>query len=42
MICEKDYNIISVFDVFVKEKNYEMVKSNPDEVHCFTFLFFTL
>ena len=32
MICEKDYNIISVFDVLANEKNYEMVKSSPDEV----------
>ena len=32
MIGEKDYNIISVFDVLANEKNYEMVKFNPDEV----------
>ena len=32
MICEKDFNIISVFDVLAKEKDYEMVKSNPGEV----------
>ena len=32
MICEKDYNIISTFDILAKEKNYEMVKSNPEEV----------
>ena len=32
MICEKDFNVISVFDVLAKEKNYEMVKSNPEEV----------
>ena len=32
MICEKDFNVISVFDVLAKEKNYETVKSTPDEV----------
>ena len=32
IICEKDFNVISTFDVLAKEKDYEMVKSNPDEV----------
>jgi hypothetical protein len=32
MICEKDFNVISQLDVLVKEKDYEMVKSRPEEV----------
>lgn len=32
MILEKDFNVISVFDVLAKEKNYNMVKSTPEEV----------
>ena len=33
MISEKDFNVISQFDVLAKEQNYEMAKSTPEEVH---------
>ena len=33
MISEKDYNIISSFDVLAQEKSYDIVKSQPDEVN---------
>ena len=32
MIVKKEFDIISVFDVLAKEKDYAMVKANPDEV----------
>lgn len=32
MVSKQEFDIISAFDALAKEKNYERMKSNPDEV----------